>query len=102
MITLFASRLAVLAESGSGAGAQTSICADASSSNLHPRYILNGRHLILGDENWAPYNTFDKVTSKWEGYNSDLIDQISLLLGFTFDERMRMRCSGGGRSLASA
>ena len=87
MITLFASRLAVLAESGSGAGAQTSICADASSSNLHPRYILNGRHLILGDENWAPYNTFDKVTSKWEGYNSDLIDQISLLLGFTFEIR---------------
>ena len=87
IFTLFASRLAVLAESGSGAGAQTSICADASSSNLHPRYILNGRHLILGDENWAPYNTFDKVNSKWEGYNSDLIDQISLLLGFTFEIR---------------
>ena len=56
------------------------------SDHLEPRFVLSGQHLVVGDENWAPYNLQDG-SGQWSGFNVDLMDTISILLGFTYEFR---------------
>ena len=49
-----------------------------------PRFMLTGKHLIVGDEHWPPYSSIDRASGTWEGFDHDLIDAVANLLGFTY------------------
>ena len=46
--------------------------------------MLAGKHLIVGDMHWERYAELDRATMTWEGFDIDLIEAISHLLGFTY------------------
>lgn len=61
---------------------QGDIC--AGTAGLSPRFMLTGKHLIVGDMHWERYAELDRATMTWEGFDIDLIEAISHLLGFTY------------------
>ena len=76
--------LVALAVFGQGSGPvwqQGAICDGTTAQN--PRFMLSGKHLIIGDESWPPYNMLTS-SGTWEGFNMDLLEAISSLLGFTY------------------
>jgi hypothetical protein len=48
--------------------------------------MLDGKHLKIMELEWAPYAIRDSSAPHgWRGFDVDLLDQLSWLLGFTFE-----------------
>ena len=61
---------------------QGDVCTGTNATS--PRFMLTGKHLIVGDEHWPPYSSIDRASGTWEGFDMDLIDAVANLLGFTY------------------
>lgn len=79
---------AATAEAGSGSGfASGGVCADvAPDAGAHTALV--GKHLVIGELWWGPFAIPDSTAPYgWTGFNIDLIEEMSEMLGFTFEIR---------------
>ena len=61
------------------------ICNGVNYSSMASKDMLRGKHLRVLDTKWAPYATPDPSAAKgWVGLDIDLLNNLSWLLGFTF------------------
>jgi hypothetical protein len=66
-----------------GAGA---LCEGINYTSAEASDMLDGKHLKIMELEWAPYAIRDSSAPHgWRGFDVDLLDQLSWLLGFTFE-----------------